>query len=98
MKRTIAASKARKEFFDLLEQVDTTGEPITVTVDGESKAILVDPEEYESWQETLEIMADNELVKGIREGLADIKAGRFRTFEEVHGVSPREYLKGRRHK
>lgn len=93
MKKIISASKARKEFFDLLEQVDTTGEPITVTVDGEPKAIFMNPAEYDSWIETMEVMADTELVKGIREGEADIAAGRVKTFEEVHGMSPEEFLR-----
>lgn len=93
MKKVISASRARKEFFDLLEQVDTTGEPITVTVDGEPKAVFMNPGEYESWLETMEVMADTQLMKDIREGEADIAAGRVHTFEEVHGMTPEEYLR-----
>ena len=37
----------------------------------------------ENWQETLKIMRDPELARGIREGLRDIKAGRICSREEV---------------
>lgn len=42
-------------------------------------------EEYESIMETLEILGDEEAVKGIREGLKDLEEGRTHTFEEVFG-------------
>ena len=42
-------------------------------------------EEYESWVETLELISRPETARGIREGLADLKAGRTRSFEDVFG-------------
>jgi len=44
-------------------------------------------EEYESWVETLELMSRPETVRGIHEGLADLSAGRARSFEDVFGES-----------
>jgi PHD/YefM family antitoxin component YafN of YafNO toxin-antitoxin module len=42
-------------------------------------------DEYESWIETLELMSKPKTLRGIREGLADLAAGRSRSFEEVFG-------------
>ncbi len=38
---------------------------------------------YESWKETMEIMADPELMKAIKEGEEDIKKGRFVTLDQL---------------
>ena len=45
----------------------------------------------DNWQETLKIMRDPELVKGIREGREDIKAGRLYSKEEVFGKARKKH-------
>ncbi len=42
-------------------------------------------EECECWVETLELTGNPETVRGIREGLRDLAAGRSQSFEEVFG-------------
>ncbi len=42
-------------------------------------------EEFECWVETLELMGSPETLRGIREGLKDLAAGRSQSFEEVFG-------------
>lgn len=83
MPRTISATHARQQFFKLLEQAAKPGHNVTVTMEGEPRVVLMSVEEYEGWVETLEIMSDPELMQQIREGIADMKAGRVHTLEEV---------------
>ncbi len=45
-------------------------------------------EEHESWVETLEFLSGPAAVKGIQDGLADLKAGRSRSFKEVSDILP----------
>lgn len=45
----------------------------------------------ENWKETLEIMRDPELMKGIREGWEDIKAGRLYSKEKVFGKTQKKH-------
>ena len=85
MNITMAATKLRKNLFKLIEQVEKPGNTITITVDGEPKIIMMSVEDYEGWVETLEIMSDKELMKGIEEGMKDLKEGRFYTEEEFYG-------------
>ena len=47
------------------------------------EAIMKDRKNRGNWQETLEIMRDPELMKGIREAQRDIKAGRLYSKEAV---------------
>jgi prevent-host-death family protein len=68
---------------------------VIITRKGKPEAVIIGFEEYESWLETLEIMARSETVRGIREGLADLKAGRSRSFEQVFGEPLRAKAKKR---
>lgn len=60
-------------------------EEIVITRNGRPAAVLVSPEEYESWTETRAIRADRDLMREIRAGLAALKARKARlyTLEEL---------------
>lgn len=92
IKTTKSATEVRKDFFDILDQVERSGVPYTVTKGGKPVVVMMSAEQYESWEETLDIMSDPELVKGIEEGLDDLKHGRTNTFEEVFGMTQEESL------
>jgi len=38
--------------------------------------------EYESMKETIEIMSDKKLMKSIKQGIGDIRQGRYITFHD----------------
>ena len=57
----------------LVEEVSSLDEEITITRNGKPVAIIVSPDEFDSWKETLAIRADAELMAEIRRGLEDIK-------------------------
>lgn len=40
-------------------------------------------EDFEGWQETLEIISDKKLMRGIKDALEDVKNGRLYSAEEV---------------
>ena len=92
IKTTKSATEVRKDFFDILDQVECSGVPYTITKAGKPVVVMMNAEEYESWQETLDIMSDPELVKGIEAGKRDLREGRYSTFEEVFGMTPEEAL------
>lgn len=48
----------------------------------QQELIQVSKEEYESMKETIEIFSNKKLMKDIKEGIEDIKEGRFITFED----------------
>jgi antitoxin YefM len=56
-----------------------------MTVNGRPAAVLVSPEEYDSWKETRAIRADRDLMSEIRAGLASLKRRKARlyTLEEL---------------
>lgn len=62
---------------DLLEQINDTHRPVIITQNGEPKAIMQDPQSYETMRNTIG------LLKLISQGERDIKISRTKTQEEV---------------
>lgn len=80
---TVSATTARANFYELINQVSTSGKRVGITKKGETKAVLISVEELESWEETNEILADKKLMKDLKQAEIDIKEGRFITFEQL---------------
>lgn len=80
---TVSATTARDNFYKLIEDVEISGKRIAITNKGDTKAILISPEELASWEATIEVMSDTSLMKDIKKGLGDIKAGRVVSWKEV---------------
>jgi len=62
---------------DLLKQVNETQRPVIITQNGEPRAVLQDPQSYESMRNALG------LLKLISQGEEDIRKGKVRTKVEV---------------
>jgi len=44
-------------------------EEVVITKNGRPAAVLVSPDEFENWRETLVVRSDNELMEEIKTGL-----------------------------
>ncbi|VAX11796.1 hypothetical protein MNBD_GAMMA26-1264 [hydrothermal vent metagenome] len=71
----------------LVEAVRTTDEEIMITKNGYPAAILVSPDEFDGWQETISIRNDPDLLNEVQEGLLELKKKRaaIYTLEELFG-------------
>ena len=85
MVKTVPVSEARQTLPELVSRMRRLMDRVIITRKGKPEAVIMAFEEYESWVETLELISRPETVRGIREGLADLKAGRSRSFQEVFG-------------
>lgn len=72
----IPASKARSNFYNILDEVSSKLKQFTITLRGKAKAVVIHPDEVASWQETMDILANKKLVKDIHKGILDIKKGK----------------------
>lgn len=81
--KTLPFSEARKTLSKIVDEVAGTHEHVVITKRGRPKAVVMSNEEFESWEETLAIMADKKAMRAIEQGLRDIKAGRTRPYEEA---------------
>ena len=83
MTRTLPITKARQQLPTLVANANKKMDEYIITVNGVPAAVLMSIAEYESWQETNEIMSDPKLMRAIKEGEEDIKKGRYITFEQL---------------
>ena len=83
--KTLPLSEAKSRLSGLVEQVRSLDEQVVITRNGRPAAVLVSAEEFERWQETIEVRGDAQLMKEIRAGLRALKARKARlyTLEEL---------------
>ncbi len=78
--KTLSLSEAKAKLSGLIEAVERRDEEVVITRNGRPAAVLVSPDEFESWQETLAIRADRDLMREIKAGLAALKARKARLY------------------
>ncbi len=85
--RTLPLSEVKAKLSGLVEAVERRDEEVMITRNGRPAAVLVSADEYESWKETREIMADKAFMRDIRAGLRAAKRGTLRryTLDELFG-------------
>ena len=81
--KTLPFTEARKDLSKIIDEVSSSHEHVVITKQGTPKAVVMSSDEFESWQETVEILDDPAAMRAIRQGLRDVKAGRVRPLEEV---------------
>jgi antitoxin YefM len=82
---TMSISEAKMKLSALVESVNTTDQEVTITKNGRPVAVLVSPDEFEGWRETLAIRSNSDLMKEIKKGLISLKKKRdsLYTLEEL---------------
>ena len=81
--RTLPVTEARKKLTGLVDKVAKQLDEYVITVKGKPKAVLMSSDEFESWKETNEILADSELVKALKEGEKELIKGRGISWENA---------------
>jgi len=83
--KTLSLSEAKMKLSGLVETVKSTDEEIVITKNGSPAAVLISPDEFESWKETMAVRSDVSLMNEIRKGLKELKAknSKIYTLEEL---------------
>jgi len=82
--KILSLSEAKMKLSELVEAVYSTDEEIVITKNGRPAAVLISPEEFESWKETIEIASSPDLMEEIKQGLVALKKKRkLYTLEEL---------------
>ncbi len=82
---TLSLSEAKMKLSWLIDKVNTTDEEIVITKNGRPAAVLVSPDEFEGWNETLLIRSDPAFLKEIKKGIRTLKQNKAKlyTLEEL---------------
>jgi prevent-host-death family protein len=78
--KTLPLAEAKAKLSRLVDRVEKTDEEVLITRNGRPVAVLVSPDEYESWKETRAIKSNAALMREIRRGLRDLKRGRAKVY------------------
>ncbi len=83
MVQTLSISKARANLPTLVKNAKNKFSEYFITLNGDRAAVLISADQYDSMKETDEILADKELMRDIKAGEKDIKAGRVYDWDKV---------------
>ncbi len=80
---TISLAEAKAHLSDVVNRVCTQHERVTVTVHGRPSAVLLAPEDLETLEETIAVLADQDLLIQLARAEADLAAGRVESADEL---------------
>jgi len=81
---TLSLSEAKMKLSELIERVRSTDAEVVITKNGRPAAVLVSPDEFDGWKETIAIKTDSDLMTEIKNGLATLdKNAKVYTLEEL---------------
>lgn len=83
MAKTVPFSEARASLSELLDYVGATQDHVVITRNGKPVAVLMSMDEFESWEETVEILSDDETMAALKRSEEDVRAGRVHDWDEV---------------
>ncbi len=71
--KTLSLSEAKMKLSGLVDAVYKTDEEVIITKNGSPAAVLISPDEFEGWKETIAIRSDADLMAEINKGLTALK-------------------------
>jgi len=78
--RVLPLAEAKARLSQLVAELETADEEVTITKNGRAAAVLLSFDEFERWRETLAILSDAEFRAEIRRGIRQLKRGQAKTF------------------
>lgn len=77
MVKIVPFTEARSNLTELLDDLEQRHEHVLITRNGRPSAVLLSADEYESLEETLDVLQDKDLLDALKRSEADIKADRL---------------------
>ena len=83
--KTLSVSEAKMKLSSLVDTVYTTDEEVVITKNGSPVAVLISPDEFEGWKETVAIRSDAAFMAEVKKGLDMLKKKKAKlyTLEEL---------------
>ncbi len=70
---TLSLSEAKMKLSELIDRVQSTDAEIVITKNGRPAAVLVSPDEFDGWRETISIQSDPDMMTEIKKGISALK-------------------------
>ena len=83
IQQIMPVTKVKRGLLDILKGMQEEDSTITLTRNGEPVGVMMTPDRYESLLETIEIMADKNVLAALKSSARDFKAGKTYSDKEV---------------
>ena len=83
--KTLPITEARANLPQVVRAAHERFDRTIITTNGKPSAVIMSYDEYESWEETLEILSDPQAMADLREAAESVSKGKTFSFEEVFG-------------
>ncbi|OGC22146.1 hypothetical protein A3J90_01830 [candidate division WOR-1 bacterium RIFOXYC2_FULL_37_10] len=82
---TLSVTKAREALPSLVQNITKLHSHYFITKRGRVDAVIMGIEEFNGWEETLDIISNKAELKTLRSALSDLRNGRVKSFKSVFG-------------
>jgi len=86
MSRTLSLSEVKAKLSEIVDEVVTTQERVTVTRNGRPVAVVLSTDDLEAIEETLAILSDPAAMREIEQGRASIASGDVVTKDDIEAL------------
>ena len=83
--QVMPVTKVKRGFLDILKTMQEENSTITLTRNGEPVGVMMTPNRYDALLETIEILADKEVLAALRASAQDFHSGKVYTDDAVWG-------------
>lgn len=73
----VPITQAKAKLLDMVRQLRDTNDTIAITKNGVPEAVMLSMKKFEGFLETIDILADPELMKQLKGSAKDVKEGRL---------------------
>ena len=89
MSRTLPLSEVKAKLSQVVDEIVTTQERVTVTRNGRPVAVVISTDDLEAIEETLAILSDPAALAEIQQGRAAVAGGEVVTKDEIEALRVR---------
>lgn len=83
MSKVIPLSEAKAKLSEVVDEIVTTHERVTVTRNGRPVAVVLSTDDLEAIEETVALLSDPEAMRQITQGRAEVADGDASTRDEI---------------
>lgn len=85
---TLPLAEVKNRLSEVVNELVATHDRVVVTRNGRPAAVILSPDDLEALEETLAVLADQDLVRQLLDSQADIAAGRVHGADELDAAMP----------